>query len=452
MKFYSQYKKHYHSIIKIGIPIIIGQLGIILVGIVDNVMVGQYGTLDLAAASFVNNLFNIPILFGLGFSYGLTPLVGQFFGRNDKYKAGQLLRNSLAVNLGLGILMAAIMTLAWFNIERFGQPKELLPLIRPYFLLHLASLVFVMLFNSFKQFADGITDTKTPMYIILSCNIVNIIGNYIFIYGHLGIPPMGVVGAGISTLTARILMCVAFVILFYRKRVYRRYFVGYKRGDYNTADIKALNKMGWMVGMQMGLENGLFSVTGIMIGWLGSVSLAAHQIVVSLSTLGFMVYYGIGAAISVKVSNYYGKGDIVDIRKTTTAGYHLMLILVLIVSTAFLCSRHVIGHLFSSSEEVLLLVPGLIVILLAFQFGDSLQITYANALRGIGDVVLMAFISFIGYFIIALPVSYLCGFVLHWGIIGIWIGYPVGLTLTGVMLCLRYYYITGKQSGQIQCR
>ena len=442
MKYFSRFKEHYTAIIRLGIPIVIGQLGIVIVGLADNIMVGHYATSDLAAASFVNSAFNIPILFGLGFSYGLTPLVGQFFGKKDKFKIGQLLRNSLLVNGCMGVFLTLLMWIFYLNIEKMGQPAELLPLIRPYFLLQLASLIFVMLFNSFKQFSDGITDTRTPMYIMISANVLNIIGNYILIYGKLGITPLGVVGAGISTLLSRILMFLAFAVLFYRHLAYRRYLVGYKRSHYNRTDIFSLNKMGWMVGLQLGLENGLFSVTGIMIGWLGSIALAAHQVVVAISTLGFMIYYGVGAAISVRVSNFFGKGDIRNVRATTAAGYHIILCLAFFASCLFLFSRHSIGHLFTDSAEVLQVVSVLMFLLLAFQFGDSLQITYANALRGMGDVVSMAIISFIGYFLIALPVCYICGFVLKWGITGVWLGYPLGLTLTGLMLCARFYYIT----------
>lgn len=451
MKFFALHKEHYKDLIHLGIPIVIGQIGIVVVGLADNIMVGQYNTLHLAAASFVNSTFNIPILFGLGFSYGLTPLVGQFFGRRDKFHVGQLLRNSLLVNLCMGILLTLIMGIVWFNVDKLGQPEELLPLIRPYFLLQLASLVFVMLFNSFKQFADGITDTKTPMNIMILANLLNIGGNYILIYGKLGLPALGVIGAGISTLVARIVMFVAFTLLFYRSLHYRRYLVGYKRSRYNSTDIFSLNKMGWMVGLQMGLETALFSVTGIMIGWLGSIALAAHQIMVAVSTLGFMIYYGVGAAISVRVSNYYGRGDLPNVRRTTMAGFHLILCLALIASGIFLLSKDFIGYLFTTSAEIIQVVSTLVYILLAYQFGDALQITYANSLRGIGDVISMAVISFIGYFLIAMPVCYICGFILNWGITGIWIGYPVGLTLTGMMMCIRYYSKSKPSKVQI-CR
>ena len=438
MNWLQKYREDYSATIKIGVPIVLGQLGIVVVGLVDNIMVGHFSTSDLAAASFVNSVFNIPILFGMGFSYGLTPLVGQFFGRGDKFRVGGLLRNSLLANFMIGLFLSVAMGIMYLNVHRMGQPEELLPLIRPYFLLQLTSLVFVMMFNSFKQFADGITDTKTSMWIMLSANLLNIIGNSLLIYGVWGLPALGLTGAGISTLASRIFMFVAFAILFFRKQSYRRYLVGYHRTTYNTGDLKVLNRMGMMVGLQMGMETALFSISGVMIGWLGTVPLAAHQVVASISTLGFMVYYGVGSAVSIRVSNFFGRGDIAGVRRATLAGTHLLGLLAISVSVFFLLVREHIGWLYTSSEDVVNLVAVLMVILVFYQFGDSLQIIFANALRGVADVTSMAVISFIGYFVIALPVSYICGFVLDWGIEGIWVGYPVGLTLTGGMMCWRF--------------
>ena len=445
MNWLQKYREDYSATIKIGVPIVLGQLGIVVVGLVDNIMVGHFSTSDLAAASFVNSVFNIPILFGMGFSYGLTPLVGQFFGRGDKFRVGGLLRNSLLANFMIGLFLSVVMGIMYLNVHRMGQPEELLPLVRPYFLLQLTSLVFVMMFNSFKQFADGITDTKTSMWIMLSANLLNIIGNSLLIYGVWGLPALGLAGAGISTLTSRIFMFVAFAILFFRKQSYRRYLVGYHRTTYNTGDLKVLNRMGMMVGLQMGMETALFSISGVMIGWLGTIPLAAHQVVASISTLGFMVYYGVGSAVSIRVSNFFGRGDIAGVRRATLAGTHLLGLLAISVSVFFLLVREHIGWLYTSSEDVVNLVAVLMVILVFYQFGDSLQIIFANALRGVADVTSMAVISFIGYFVIALPVSYICGFVLGWGIEGIWVGYPVGLTLTGGMMCWRFYYFLRKK-------
>ena len=445
MNWLQKYREDYSATIKIGVPIVLGQLGIVVVGLVDNIMVGHFSTSDLAAASFVNSVFNIPILFGMGFSYGLTPLVGQFFGRGDKFRVGGLLRNSLLANFMIGLFLSVAMGIMYLNVHRMGQPEELLPLIRPYFLLQLTSLVFVMMFNSFKQFADGITDTKTSMWIMLSANLLNIIGNSLLIYGVWGLPALGLTGAGISTLTSRIFMFVAFAVLFFRKQSYRRYLVGYHRTTYNTGDLKVLNRMGVMVGLQMGMETALFSISGVMIGWLGTVPLAAHQVVASISTLGFMVYYGVGSAVSIRVSNFFGRGDIAGVRRATLAGAHLLGLLAILVSVFFLLVREHIGWLYTSSEDVVNLVAVLMVILVFYQFGDSLQIIFANALRGVADVTSMAVISFIGYFVIALPVSYVCGFVLDWGIKGIWVGYPVGLTFTGGMMCWRFYHFLRKK-------
>ena len=445
MNWLQKYREDYSATIKIGVPIVLGQLGIVVVGLVDNIMVGHFSTSDLAAASFVNSVFNIPILFGMGFSYGLTPLVGQFFGRGDKFRVGGLLRNSLLANFMIGLFLSVAMGIMYLNVHRMGQPEELLPLIRPYFLLQLTSLVFVMMFNSFKQFADGITDTKTSMWIMLSANLLNIIGNSLLIYGVWGLPALGLTGAGISTLASRIFMFVAFAILFFRKQSYRRYLVGYHRTTYNTGDLKVLNRMGMMVGLQMGMETALFSISGVMIGWLGTVPLAAHQVVASISTLGFMLYYGVGSAVSIRVSNFFGRGDIAGVRRATLAGAHLLGLLAILVSVFFLLVREHIGWLYTSSEEVVNLVAVLMVILVFYQFGDSLQIIFANALRGVADVTSMAVISFIGYFVIALPVSCICGFVLDWGIEGIWVGYPVGLTLTGGMMCWRFYHFLRKK-------
>ena len=440
MNWLQKYREDYSATIKIGVPIVLGQLGIVVVGLVDNIMVGHFSTSDLAAASFVNSVFNIPILFGMGFSYGLTPLVGQFVGRGDKFRVGGLLRNSLLANFMIGLFLSVAMGIMYLNVHRMGQPEELLPLIRPYFLLQLTSLVFVMMFNSFKQFADGITDTKTSMWIMLSANLLNIIGNSLLIYGVWGLPALGLTGAGISTLASRIFMFVAFAILFFRKQSYRRYLVGYHRTTYNTGDLKVLNRMGMMVGLQMGMETALFSISGVMIGWLGTVPLAAHQVVASISTLGFMVYYGVGSAVSIRVSNFFGRGDIAGVRRATLAGTHLLGLLAISVSVFFLLVREHIGWLYTSSEDVVNLVAVLMVILVFYQFGDSLQIIFANALRGVADVTSMAVISFIGYFVIALPVSYVCGFVLVLAIVGIWVDYLVSFMLTAGMMCWLFYH------------
>ena len=334
----SKYFRHYGQLASLGLPIIIGQLGIILVSFADTMMVGHYRTSDLAAASFVNNVFNLVIIFSTGFSYGLTPVVGRFFGKSDFRSVGRMLKNSLAANSLIAVLLVLVMTAVYLNVDRLGQPAELLPLIRPYYLVLLASLLPVLLFNAFKQFADGITDTLTPMWILLAGNIANIFGNWCLIFGKLGCPEMGLLGAGISTLISRILTVVIFACIFFFSGKYAQYREGFLCGKVNRRDFRTLNRLGWPVGLQMGMETGSFSLATIMVGWLGTLSLAAHQVMLTVGQLGFMLYYGMAAAIAVRTSHFLGQGDVRNVRDSATAGFQLILIMAAVVSTGIFAS------------------------------------------------------------------------------------------------------------------
>ena len=254
MNWIAGYKQHYKALIFLGLPIVIGQVGVIILGFADTLMIGHHSTEELGAASFVNNVFTLCIIFSTGFSYGLTPIVGSLYGNRRFAEAGQALRCSLVANVLVALLLTFIMTVVYFNVERLGQPEELMPLIKPYYLVLLASLVFVMLFNGFKQFTDGITDTKTAMWILLGGNTLNIIGNYILINGKLGFPELGLLGAGISTLFSRIMMVVVFALIVLRGRRFIRYRIGFSRMGWSLPVFKKLNALGWPVGLQMGME------------------------------------------------------------------------------------------------------------------------------------------------------------------------------------------------------
>lgn len=443
-RFYHTYKPHYKTLIYLGIPIVIGQIGQIILAFADTLMIGHHSTNELGAASFVNNMFNLAIIFSTGFSYGLTPIVGTLFGNNDCSAIGKLLKNSLVANSVVAVLLTAIMTVLYFNIERLGQPVELIPLIKPYYIILLISIIFILLFNAFKQFADGITDTKTAMWILVGGNLLNIAGNYILIYGKLGLPELGLLGAGISTLFSRIVMLIAFVFIFFFTDRYRKYLAGFRRGLINMQDYKTLNHMGWPIGLQMGMETASFSLSAIMIGWIGTIALASHQIMLSVSQVGFMMYYGMGAAVAVVVSNYRGKGDVLNIRRSATAGFHIIMLMAVLVSIPLYLLRNYIGGWFTDSEAVSVTVAGLIIPFILYQFGDGLQITYANALRGISDVKPMMIVAFIAYFLISLPLGYFFAFVMNWGTVGVWMAFPFGLTSAGIMFYLRFRKMTKK--------
>lgn len=441
---YDRYSGHYRALLFLGIPIIIGQIGLIVLGFADTLMIGHHSTSELGAASFVNNVFNLAIIFSTGFSYGLTPIVGGLYGQRQFGQAGQALRASLLANTLIGLLLTAAMGVLYFNLDRLGQPEELLPLIKPYYLILLASLFFVLLFNGFKQFTDGITDTRTAMWILLGGNFLNIVGNYLLINGKWGLPELGLLGAGLSTLISRMVMVLVFVWVFLRSSRFSRYKVGFLRFGWSKSFFKRLNELGWPVALQMGMETASFSLSAVMVGWLGTIALASHQIMCTISQFTFMMFYGMGAAVAVRVSNYHGQDDWVHVRRSAYAGFHLMVALGVVLSTIVFLCRHYLGGWFTDNPEVSHWVTALVIPLLVYQLGDGLQINFANALRGISDVKPMMAIAFVAYFLISLPVGYVCGFVLEWGIVGVWMAFPFGLTSAGLMLWWRFRHQTNK--------
>ena len=436
------YKNHYKALFFLGLPIVIGQVGVIVLGFADTLMIGHHSTNELGAASFVNNMFTLAIIFSTGFSYGLTPIVGGLYAVRKFAAAAQALRCSLLANLLVGILLTGIMAILYLNVERLGQPEELLSLIKPYYLILLASLIFVLLFNGFKQFTDGITDTKTAMWILLGGNVLNIVGNYILINGKLGFPELGLLGAGISTLFSRIVMVLVFVLVFFSSRRFLRYKLGFIRLGWSRALFRQLNALGWPVAFQMGMETASFSLSTVMVGWLGTIALASHQVMLTISQFTFMMFYGMGAAVAVRVSNFKGQNDIVNVRRTAYAGAHIILAMGIVLLSIVFFFRYQVGGWFTDNTEVSAMVVVLMVPFLAYQFGDGMQINFANALRGISDVKPMMLIAFIAYFIISLPAGYFFGFVMGWALFGVWMAFPFGLSSAAIMLWLRFRYKT----------
>lgn len=434
----SQYNNHYRTLLSIGIPIMIGQLGMIILSFADTMMVGHHSTSELGAASFVNNIMNLVIITGTGFSYGLTPIVGGLFGRKQLPEAGQALRCSLLANTLAAVIMMAALTILYFNLANIGQPDELLLYMRPYYLVLLASLPFVMLFNAFKQFTDSITETRTSMWILLSGNLLNIIGNYILIYGKMGIPEMGVVGAGVSTLISRIVMVGIFLAVFLCKRSMQQYREGFFSLGWSRQLVRRLTTLGTPIALEMGMETASFSLSIIMVGWLGTIALASHQVMSTISQFTFMVYYGLGAAVAVRTSYFHGQGDTTNTRHVVTAGLRLMVMLEILLGGILFLLRNDIGSWFTDSAEVSASVLTLMLPFFIYQFGDGLQINYANALRGIADVKPLMVIAFIAFFVISLPVGYLCGFVMGYGLVGVWMAFPFGLTSAGIMMWWRF--------------
>lgn len=435
----------YSKIIRLGLPILIGQLGTIVVGFADTIMVGHYSTEALASASFVNNVFNVATFASLGFAYGLTPLVGALFSQGESKRIGSLMRTAVTANLLFALLLTAIMTAVYFNLHRLGQPEELLPVIRPYFLIVLAGMVPVTLFNAFAQWSYAINRTRMPMWIILTSNAINILGNYLLIYGHWGLPEMGLNGAGIATLTARLAAMGAIMVIFFTQKQYRAYRDGFISGRITGSSFRRVNATSWPVALQMSFESGSFTIAAVMSGWISATALAAFQVVVILGTLGFCVYYSIAAAVSVLVSNAAGLSDRRLMRRTAAAGYVIILIVATASSALFIFGGSGIMPLFSDDPAVVALALTLIVPLALYQYGDATQITFANALRGTSHVMPMFWISFVSYIVVGIPATWALAFPCGLGIYGIILSFSASLFLAAALFLFFFLRATRRR-------
>lgn len=429
---------HHKAILRLGIPIAIGQLGVIIMGFADTMMVGRYSTDALAAASFVNSVMNLITFLLMGYSYGLTPLVSSLFGQGKRQEAGGVLKQALACNLLFALFLMAIMATGYFFLDRMGQPSQLLPLIRPYYLVMLVSLFFVALFNALRQFTDGITDTSTAMWALLTGNVFNIVGNYFLIYGIGPFPELGLVGAGLSTLFSRILVPVILLaVLLYRKR-YAIYRQGIRLTPLRGSEMRYINRQSLPISLQMGMESGSFTFSGIMAGWLGAVDLATFQVMVTVSTLGFLFYYSFGAGLSIRVAAFYGQRDWTQVRLATRAGCHILLAMAACSSLIFLLFGEQLIHLFTSDALVVALAVSLIPPLILYQLGDAMQICFANAFRGTSHVMSMMWIAFISYIVVNIPVGYLFAFPMKMGSYGLFLAFSSGLFVAAGLFCYHY--------------
>ncbi len=430
---------HYTDLLRIGVPIMMGQLSTIMMGFADTLMVGRYGTQELAAAGFVNNVFGLLIIGGMGFSYGITPVVGALLGEGRTHDIACQLKNGLFACSVVGLLLMLLAGVLLMSLPWLGLPVELLPLVRPYLVVLMLSLLPMMMFNAYKQFSDGIQDTATPMWIMLVCNVLNIIGNWLLIFGHCGLPEMGLFGAGLSTLLSRILQFILMAGVFHFSRHYEPYRFDFPKSRLTSESQRELHRLGWPVALQLGMEAASFSFSAIYVGWLGATALAAHQIVITISQFFFMLYYGLSAAVAVQVSYYRGTGEQEQTRKVAAAGLHLCWLIAIAEGVPLLLLRSKVGFLFTHNSEVAGLVAVVVIPFLIFQVGDALQCTYANALRGLARVKPMMWIAFVAYIVISLPLGYLFGFTCRWGLVGIWMAFPFGLTTAGVLYRLFFH-------------
>ena len=438
--YYRSCQEHFRPLLRLGLPVIIGQVGLILVGFADNVMVSHHSLSELAAASFVNNFLNLVIIFGMGFSYGLTPLVAtnKEWGRSDQ--VAHYLGHSFLLNLLIALLIGGGLFLLEGSLGAFNLSEELRPIALPYYRIQILGFMVVMLFNTFKQYTEGMGDTQIPMYITLAGNVLNIGLNYLLIYGKGGFPEWGLYGAGLSTLVSRVVMLIAIVAVTVLLPRYRKILERVKSLHWSWREgLVPLLRLGTPVALQMGMEAASFSVAVILVARISTAALAAHQIIATISTLGFMVYYGIGAATAIRSSTLLAQGERRETRYVASAGVYLCLFVAAVMMPLLVLCREPVVRLFNADLSVaeatyLALIP-----LCLYQIGDALQIVYANALRGISRVAMLAPAAALCHLIVAPTMAWLFGFGVGLEgngpqLMGVWFAFPVSLTLLGFIL------------------
>lgn len=425
----------------LGLPILVGQLGMIAVGFADNIMVGQHSTEELAAASFVNNLFNVIIFLCMGFTYGLTPLIGALAAGDNRRDIGRTLLTGVKVNLLFSASVTLIMGCVYFFIDNLVKDQALIPLIKPYYIIYLAGIIPISMFNVFAQWSYAVRNTVMPTVIVLIANAVNIIGNYLFIDGRWGCPEMGLMGAGAATFTARVLCPILIAWVFFGRKAYAGYRTGFTHSVKSVMTAGKIAATSFPIGLQMAMEAGSFSAAALIAGWLpdGTLSLAAFQVLVIVGTLGFCIYYSMGTGVSVLVANAAGAGDTSTMRRIGWAGYHVILAIALVSCTIFLTYGRTLISFFSDNDMALInLASAQLVPLVLYQLGDATQINFAGALRGTSRVMPMLWIAFVSYIIVGIPSTWLLAHPAGLGLQGIFLSFSISLFIAGILF-LHYF-------------
>lgn len=430
--FFSRYREEYVTLIKLGFPVLLTQLGVILVSFADTMMVGAYGVNELAASAFVNSVFLIPLVMLSGLAAGLTPLIGALFAKRDGYEAGKVLRAGLQINAIVSLCFTAIMTGIYFFLDCFGQPAEILPIARQYYISLLFTLLPMALFNACTQFSNGITDTRTPMWFVLLAVGFNILLNWLLIFGKLGFPELGLLGAGIATAIARVIGLVGILIVFFKSKRYAKYVPGILQRGALSMERRKVWLTSYPVMIQTGVECSLWSFGAVVCGWFGKIQLAAYQVVNTIGQLGFMTYMSFGVAVSIRVANCCGISDEKGAGRAARAGIHLNFLLATIASIIFIAmNTHLLG-LFTPDADVikagLILIPPLVL----YQYLDAAQLTLINAIRGTSQVRPLLWIAIVSYIIVGTPTALLFAKTLALESLGVYYSFCVALLVAAV--------------------
>ena len=447
----ASYTKEFKFNLKLATPVILGMLGHTFVSLVDNIMVGQIGTAELAAVSLGNSFIFIAMSLGIGFSTAITPLIAEADSENNFVKGKSSFKHGLFLCIVLSLLLFFLMLLAKPLMYLMKQPEEVVKLAIPYLDLVAFSLVPLIIFQAFKQFSDGLSMTKYPMYATIIANVVNIVLNYLLIFGKFGFPEMGIVGAAIGTLISRIVMLFFLWWILKGKEKSKAYVTQIKLFTLNNSMIKKVVNLGFPSAMQMFFEVAIFTAAIWLSGTLGKNPQAANQIALNLSSMTFMIAMGLSVAAMIRVGNQKGLKNFIELRRIAISIFLLGLLFAFVFALLFLVFHNLLPKIYVDlgdtknlidNTEVVSIAAKLLIAAAIFQLSDSAQVIILGALRGLQDVVIPTIITFISYWLIGFPISYFLGKEEAYGSFGIWIGLLAGLTAAAILLYIRFNYLT----------
>jgi len=432
--------RHVKRTLILSVPLIVGQLGQMMMGVVDSIMVGHLNAASLAAAALGNGLFMIVLLFGTGITLAIAPLVSKAYGEGNNERCGQILRQGFLVTLGSGILLTIIAVWGSEIIGWMRQEPDVEFLAIGYAKILGWSVIPFLLFMTYKQFAEGLNMMLPAMIISLAANMFNAFGNWIFIFGKWGFPALGLEGAGWSTFTTRTLMAgamILFVLLSPKLKVFNP---GFRFTRIDWVVVRHILSVGIPSGIQYLFEVSAFVASAFLIGWIGKNELAAHQIALNLASVTYMGSLGISMASTVRIARFYGQGDFDELKTAGNAAFVLILGIMAMTGIFFVVANQLLPMLYIEDQVVRDIASQLILLAALFQLSDGQQAVCLGALRGIQDVTVPARITFFAYWVIGIPFGWFLAMPMGIGVTGIWYGLVIGLTLSAGLLTVRFYH------------
>ncbi|AXG71079.1 multidrug resistance protein NorM [Kordia sp. SMS9] len=447
------YTKEFGFNLKLASPIILGMLGHTFVSFVDNAMVGQLGSAELAAVSLGNSFLFIAMSIGIGFSTAITTLVAEADAAGNKTAVKSALKHGLILCTIIGIIVFLGVMLAKPIMYEMKQPDEVVQLAMPYLNLVAVSLIPLIMFQAFKQFADGLSQTKYAMWATLLANVVNVIINYFLIFGIWIFPKWGIIGAAIGTLASRIIMLIFIWLLLRYKQKFKNYVTNFDFKNIQKSVLKKIISLGFPSSLQMLFEVAIFTAAIWLSGILGKNAQAANQIALNLSSMTFMVAMGLSVAATIRVGNQKGLKHFSELRRIAIASLLLVLIIDVFFAIMFMLFNDWFPTLYvnesnvanlADTQEVITTAAELLLVAAFFQISDGIQVVGLGILRGLQDVKIPTLITFFAYWIVGFPTSFYLGLYTEYKSSGIWIGLLAGLTTSAILLYIRFNYLSKK--------